>query len=88
MFSFCVRFKVLTAASIKVTAFWDIAPCSLVGVDRLFKGTYCHHHQGDAETSVYSKETFQKAIIFVLVILSRIRPFCYGHFLLRRVFKL
>jgi hypothetical protein len=29
-----VRFQVLTAASMKVTLFWDIAQCSLVEVDR------------------------------------------------------
>jgi hypothetical protein len=27
-----------------MTAFWDIAPCSLVEVDRRFTGTYCLHH--------------------------------------------
>jgi hypothetical protein len=27
-------------------AFWDIALCSL-GVDRRFRGAYCHHNQGD-----------------------------------------
>jgi hypothetical protein len=31
-----VRFQVLTAASMKIRAFWNIAPCSLVGVDRCF----------------------------------------------------
>jgi hypothetical protein len=41
------RFKVLTAASMKMTAFWDIAPCSLIEVDRRFRGAYCVHHQGD-----------------------------------------
>jgi hypothetical protein len=33
-----VRFKVLTAASIKSTAFRDIAPCILVEVYRRFRG--------------------------------------------------
>jgi hypothetical protein len=32
-----VRFQVLTAASIK-TCFWDVAPCSLMEVDRRFRG--------------------------------------------------
>jgi hypothetical protein len=27
-----VRFQVLTAASMKMTVFWDVAPCSLVDV--------------------------------------------------------
>jgi hypothetical protein len=41
-----VRFQVLMAASMKIRAFWDIAPCSL-GVDRHFRGAYCLHHQGE-----------------------------------------
>jgi len=28
-------------------AFWDIAPCSLVGVDWRFRGAYCLHHRPD-----------------------------------------
>jgi hypothetical protein len=40
-----VRFQVLTAASMKIRAFWDVAPCSLIGVDRRFRGLYCLHHQ-------------------------------------------
>jgi hypothetical protein len=36
-----VRFQVLTDASIKMTAFRDIVPCSLVEVYRRFTGTYC-----------------------------------------------
>jgi hypothetical protein len=42
-----VRFQVLKAASVKMTAFWDVAPCSLVENDRCFRGTYCSYHQGD-----------------------------------------
>jgi hypothetical protein len=43
-----VRFKVLTAASMKIdTAFWDVPPYSHVGVDRCFRGAYCHNHQSD-----------------------------------------
>jgi hypothetical protein len=38
-----VRFQVLTAASMKI-AFWDIASCSLVEVDRRFRDAYCLHH--------------------------------------------
>jgi hypothetical protein len=31
-----------------ITAFCDTAPpCSIVEVDRRFRGTYCFHHQGD-----------------------------------------
>jgi len=34
------------ATSMKMTAFWDIAPCSLVEVDRRLKGAYYLNHQG------------------------------------------
>jgi hypothetical protein len=55
-----VRFQVLTAASMKMRAGWDIAPCSLVGVDRRFRGLYCPHN-GD-ETSIYFNETTRHCI--------------------------
>jgi hypothetical protein len=39
--------------NIKMTAFWDIAPCSFVDVDRRFRGAYCHnHHCPDYEGSM------------------------------------
>jgi hypothetical protein len=31
-----VRFQVLTAVGMKVSVFWDVAPCSHVEVDRRF----------------------------------------------------
>jgi hypothetical protein len=40
-----VRFKVLTEANMKMAAFWDVAPCSLVEVDRRFRDAHCLHHQ-------------------------------------------
>jgi hypothetical protein len=37
--------------SLKFRAFWNIAPCSLFGVDRRFRGiAYCVHHQGNLYT--------------------------------------
>jgi hypothetical protein len=41
-----MRFQVFTMASMKMTAFWDIAPCSLVEVDWCFRGGYYLHRQG------------------------------------------
>jgi hypothetical protein len=35
------RFQVHTAASMKLTGFWDVAPCSMVEVDRRFGGACC-----------------------------------------------
>jgi hypothetical protein len=31
----------------KMRAFWDIVPCSLVGEDRRFRGAYCSNHYVD-----------------------------------------
>jgi hypothetical protein len=33
--------------SVKTIVFWNVAPCSLVEVYRLFKDACCLHHQGD-----------------------------------------
>jgi hypothetical protein len=44
---FLVRFQVLRATNMKMIFFWDVAPCSLVDIDRRFTGAYCLHHQGD-----------------------------------------
>jgi hypothetical protein len=32
--------------SMKMTVFWDTAPCSPADID-CFRGAYCLHHQGD-----------------------------------------
>jgi hypothetical protein len=32
---------------LKMTVFWDVAPCNLVEIYRHFTGTCCLHHQGD-----------------------------------------
>jgi hypothetical protein len=69
-----LRFQVLTAASMKIRAFWDAAPCNLVGADRRFKGAYCLHHQGDRWALLKCQynptrlhgATSQKAVIFLL----------------------
>jgi hypothetical protein len=39
-----VRFQVLTTAIMKTVVFWDVAACSLVEIDRRFRGAYCLHH--------------------------------------------
>jgi hypothetical protein len=33
--------------SMKMTVFWDVAPCSLADADRCFKGDYCLQHRPD-----------------------------------------
>jgi hypothetical protein len=32
-------------SSQKMTVFWDVAPCSLVEIERRFRGAYCLLHQ-------------------------------------------
>jgi hypothetical protein len=39
--------EIIIAHSMKFRAFWDVAPCSHVKVDRRFRNAYCLHHQGD-----------------------------------------
>jgi hypothetical protein len=48
---FYVTFQVLRAASMKMTAFWDVAPCTLVEVDLMMEAV------STCETSVYFYET-------------------------------
>jgi hypothetical protein len=35
---YVVRFQLLTVASMKMTVFWDVTPCSLVEIDQRFRG--------------------------------------------------
>jgi hypothetical protein len=35
----------------KIRAFLDVASCSLVEVDRRFRGECCLHHQGDDQST-------------------------------------
>jgi hypothetical protein len=42
----------------EITVLWHVAPCSLVEIDRRFKGAYHIHHQGD-RTSVTSASFYQ-----------------------------
>jgi hypothetical protein len=41
-----VRFQVLTASSMKMTSFWDIAPCSLVEVNHFSQNTRLYIPEG------------------------------------------
>jgi hypothetical protein len=69
-----VTFEVVTAASMKMTAFWDTAPYSVAEIDRRFRDAYCLHYQGStqviavmeavgiSETSVNFHETTRRSI--------------------------
>jgi hypothetical protein len=46
------RFQAHTAASMKMTAFWNIVLCSFIKVDRRFRGVYCFHHRPDKAGSM------------------------------------
>jgi hypothetical protein len=50
-----VRFQVLILTSMKMTVFWDVAQCSLVKVNRRFRGTRCLHHQDDEQVASISE---------------------------------
>jgi hypothetical protein len=44
----------------KMAAFCAAAPCSLVEVDRRFRGAYCLHHQGDELSEYYKSKAPQR----------------------------
>jgi hypothetical protein len=62
-----LRFPVLTTASMKMTAFWDNAPCSLVDV--LMMETVC-----TSETSVNFCETTQRNITEAVIFSAEFNP--------------
>jgi hypothetical protein len=35
------KIRTRTLHSLKMTVFWDVAPCSLVEIEQRFRGTYC-----------------------------------------------
>jgi hypothetical protein len=62
--NFFVRLQVLTAPSMKMLAFWDLALFSLVVVDRRFRGVNCLYHQGDeVGTSVINTNNMANIIL-------------------------
>jgi hypothetical protein len=58
IFSSLVRYEVLTAASVNLTAFSDSALYSLVEDYQRFRGACCLHHQGDQFTFRKSRTHF------------------------------
>jgi hypothetical protein len=57
-----------SSCSSKMTAFWDIAPCSLAEVDGRCRGAYCLRHQGEIRSTSTRLHgaTSQKTAIFIL----------------------
>jgi hypothetical protein len=43
-------------AVLKMTAFWDVAPCILVEIDRRFRDSNCLHNQADGSEAVSTSE--------------------------------
>jgi hypothetical protein len=60
-----VRFKILTAASMKMAVFWVIASRSLVEGYRRFRGTCCLHHQGPNDGQQSRRQPSSKNILFL-----------------------
>jgi hypothetical protein len=48
------------AASMKKTVFWDVAPFSVIEIDRRFRSDYCLHRQDRLSLKDVYKTTFQK----------------------------
>jgi hypothetical protein len=59
----------------KMTVFWDVAPCSLVEIYLRFRGAYCLNHQGnDGRGGTHHRNvglvaTSQKIVIFIFAAL-------------------
>jgi hypothetical protein len=51
------------AASVKFRAFWDVATCSHVEVDRRFRDVYYRNHQGGESVQSRSASTFQRRVL-------------------------
>jgi hypothetical protein len=58
-----VRFQVLTAASMKMTVFWVVAPCSLVEVYWCFRSACYLNHQGDCPDDGVNKHLWNVGIL-------------------------
>jgi hypothetical protein len=56
--------------SLGITAFWNVAPCSLVEFDRSFRGACCLHHLQHRQTSTTLHDPIsQKPVAFILAAL-------------------
>jgi hypothetical protein len=76
-----VRYQVLMAAILKMTAFWDIAPCSLVEGDRQFRGCTASIIKAMMEYAPLKRRSIstilhdaisQKAVIIICIYLAHI----------------
>jgi hypothetical protein len=57
--------------NLNMTAFWDIAPCNLIAVDRSFRDAYSYHNQvallkRPSTSTILHVAISQKALIFIL----------------------
>jgi hypothetical protein len=50
-------FQVPTSASMKMTVFWDVAPCSIIEIYQHFRGAYCLHCQYNSPLKRWSIST-------------------------------
>jgi hypothetical protein len=51
------------ATSVKMAVFWDVAPCSLVEIDRSFRGTYCPELMMGALSSSETSMNFYQTVL-------------------------
>jgi hypothetical protein len=60
-----VTFQVLTAIIMRMAIFWDVVPCSVKEIDRLFKHAYYLHHQGNHRPDNESSKPLWNVVKFV-----------------------
>jgi hypothetical protein len=76
---YLVRFQVLMVADTKMTAFWDIALCSLMKVYRHFRGAYFLHHQGNETLMMTAVCTSEISVYFHKTTWRYIPESCHLH---------
>jgi hypothetical protein len=59
-----MRFEVHTATRMKMTVFWDVAQCSLIDIDRRFRGAYCLTH-GALNTLLMEAVSFSETSVSI-----------------------
>jgi hypothetical protein len=72
-----VRFQVLKAASIKITAFWEMVPCNIVEVDRRFRHAYKLPSSGHIALIMEEIYTSEKSVDFFETTLRYIPEGCH-----------
>jgi hypothetical protein len=68
-----MRFQILKSASMKMTVFWDVAPYSLVAINRSFRSAYFLHYQSATRCDV-AEDSHSHSLIHSLSLRHTVTP--------------